>query len=172
MLWFLDRPGQWYRWKIACLSALTSAGLGLLMSEAVSRLWDRPRPYVAHPQETLLLVPPSREPSFPSDHAVAAFAIAFSVALLGGRRAGALFLAGASLVAITRVFIGLHYPGDVAGGAVLGLAAALVVFLAGGDRWTPLVRVLSRASDPAVSPVWRSLDTLKRRRRSRMPRPS
>jgi undecaprenyl-diphosphatase len=163
-LWFFDRPGPWYRWKIACISGLASAGLGLLLSQAITHVWVRERPFVAHPTQTLLLGPPSSEPSFPSDHAVAAFAIAFSVALMGGRRVGALFLAGASLIAITRVLIGLHYPGDVAGGAVIGLLAALVVFFVGRGRWVGIVAVLSRVTDPLIAPAWRALDAQKRRR--------
>jgi undecaprenyl-diphosphatase len=167
LLWFLDRPDRSYRWRIACLSGLASAGLGLLVSQLVSHLWMRDRPSVVHPDQTLLLVSPSHEPSFPSDHAVAAFAIAFSVALVGGRRSGALFLAAASMVAITRIFVGLHYPGDVAGGALIGLVAALVVFFAGRNRWSPVVAALSRVSDRVVSPAWKAADWARARRHVR-----
>jgi membrane-associated phospholipid phosphatase len=51
------------------------------------RLGALPPPERRTPTETVLLVPGSSEPSFPSDHATAAFAIAFSV-LLVGRRLG------------------------------------------------------------------------------------
>jgi undecaprenyl-diphosphatase len=163
-LWFFDRPGPWYRWKIACISGLASAGLGLLLSQAITHVWVRERPFVAHPTQTLLLGPPSSEPSFPSDHAVAAFAIAFSVALIGGRRVGVLFLAGAAIVAITRVLVGLHYPGDVGGGAMVGLVAALIVFFGGRGRWFRIVALLSAVTDPVVAPAWRALDSQKRRR--------
>ena len=165
-LWFLDRPGPWYRWKIACLAGLASAALGLLAGQVITHLWARERPYVAHPDETLLLGHPSHEPSFPSDHAVAAFAIALSVALIGGRRMGALFLAAATVIGVTRVFVGLHYPGDVAGGALIGSASALVVFFASDSHWVPLVRVLSRLTDPLVRPAWRALDDRKTARRT------
>jgi undecaprenyl-diphosphatase len=127
----------------------------------------RERPFVAHPAQTILLAPASSEPSFPSDHAVAAFAIAFSVLLLGGRLAGALFLSGAFVVGMTRVFVGLHYPGDVAGGAIVGLVSALVIYYAGRHRWTPIVRLLSRLSDPLVAPVWRTGEAVASRRRAR-----
>jgi undecaprenyl-diphosphatase len=167
-LWLLDQPRHApYRWKIACVSGLASAGLGLLIAQAISHLWVRERPFLAHPSETLLLVAPSHEPSFPSDHAVAAFAIAVSVALIGGRRVGALFLAGAAFVGITRVFVGLHYPGDIAGGALVGLLAALLVFYAGRHRWSPIVGLISRLTDPLWAPVWRALDVQKRRRQFR-----
>ncbi len=160
-LWFLDRPGPVYRWRIACLSAVTSAAVGLLLSQGITHLWTRERPFVSHPHETLLLAPPSHEPSFPSDHAVAAFAIAFSVAFAAGRRPGALFLAGALVIGISRVFVGLHYPGDILGGAFVGFVSALAVFFAGGGRWGPVVRVLSRATDPLAARAWRASDALR-----------
>jgi undecaprenyl-diphosphatase len=131
----------------------------------ITHFWTRERPFVAHPGQTLLLGPPSYEPSFPSDHAVAAFAIAFSVAFVGGRRAGALFLAGAAIVGITRVFVGLHYPGDIAGGALVGLVAAVIVYFAGRNRWPAIVGLLSRFTDPLVAPAWRTLDSWKASRR-------
>ena len=166
-LWLFDRPRRSYRWRIACLSSLVSAGFGLLLSQVVTHLWDRPRPFVAHPAQTLLLAPPSSEPSFPSDHAVAAFAIAFSVLFVSGRLAGALFLSGALVVGVTRVLVGLHYPGDIAGGAAVGLVAALVVFYAGRGRWDPIVRPLSRLTDPLLSPAWRAAEAFAARRRAR-----
>ena len=166
-LWLFDRPRHPYRWKIACLSGLASAGLGLLIAQAISHVWVRERPFLAHPSDTLLLVAPSHEPSFPSDHAVAAFAIAFSVALIGGRRVGALFLAGATVVGMTRVFVGLHYPGDVAGGLLVALLAALLVFYGGRNRWPPLIALISRLTDPLLAPAWRALDAQRRRHRFR-----
>jgi undecaprenyl-diphosphatase len=166
-LWFLDRPGPWYRFKIACLSGLTAAALGLLASQVITHFWVRERPFVVHPNETVLLAPPSNEPSFPSDHAIAAFAIAFSVALIGGRRLGALFLAAATLIGVTRVIVGLHYPGDIAGGALIGFLSASLVFVVAGGHWVPVVRLLSRATDPLVKPAWDALDARKARRRAR-----
>lgn len=173
-LWLFDRPyrpHRWapykpYRWKIACLSGLASAGLGLVLSQVIGHIWARERPFVAHPAQTILLAPPSTEPSFPSDHAVAAFAIAFSVLLVGGRLAGAFFLTGAFIVGITRVFVGLHYPGDIAGGALVALGSALVVYFIGRSRWGPIVEVVSRLTDPVVVRAWGAVDALGRRRRA------
>jgi undecaprenyl-diphosphatase len=165
-LWFLDRPGARYRWKTASLSALTAAGLGLVAGQVFSHLWVRDRPFIAHPGETLLLVPPSHEPSFPSDHAIAAFAIAFAIAMIGGRIVGAFFLSGATMIALSRVFVGLHYPGDVLGGAAIGLGAAAVVAWSASTRLDSLIRVLSKISDPLVTPVWRRIDAVRARRRA------
>ena len=78
-LWFVSRPEGARRLRLACISALTAAGLGLLVNQAIGHLWDRPRPYLAHPHALVLFTAPSHDPSFPSDHATASFAIAVAV---------------------------------------------------------------------------------------------
>ena len=163
-LWILDRPGQANRWKVACLSGLVSAGLGLAVGQVVSHIWVRERPFDAHPLQTVLLVPGSSEPSFPSDHATAAFAIAFSV-LLVGRRLGLVFVLAAVTIGMGRIFVGVHYPGDVAAGAFIGLLASLVVWRAGRGRWNPIVDAVSRLTDPVVEPLWRVPEDIRTRAR-------
>ncbi len=59
--------------------------------------------------------------SFPSNHAVNKFAAAFFFYKLFPKIKWAVFIA-ASLVAISRVYVGLHYPSDILGGAVIGSA--------------------------------------------------
>jgi PAP2 superfamily len=80
---------------------------------------------------------------------------------------GAVFLAGATLIALSRIIAGLHYPGDVLGGAAIGFLAAVVVFWLGGDYLAPVVRVASKVTDPLARPAWRALDRAKERRRGR-----
>jgi undecaprenyl-diphosphatase len=163
-LWILDRPGRAQRWRVACMSGLVSAALGLAIGQVISHVWMRERPFAAHPTQTLLLVPGSGDPSFPSDHATAAFAIAFSV-LLVGRRLGAVFVLAALMIGMSRIFVGVHYPGDVAGGALVGLVAALVVWRAGRGRWSPIVDTVSRVTDPVVEPLWRAPEAIRARKR-------
>lgn len=151
-LWLLARPYASPRWKLAATSALASAGLGLLVNQVIGRLWFRERPFAAHPGSALLLVHRSRDPSFPSDHATAAFAIAFAV-LAFSFRAGLGFLIAAGLIGVSRVLVGLHYPGDVVTGAAVGLACAVVVTTLGRPWIERAVVLLSRASDPALAAV-------------------
>ena len=106
-------------------------------------VWDRPRPYEAHPGVHLFLAP-SHDPSFPSDHATAAFAIAVSL-LLRSRRAGLLAIAMAVVLALARVAVGVHYPLDVIGGALLGTIAALLFWIEPVRSW------LNRLADLAGS---------------------
>src|SRR6266480_5529661 len=62
----------------------------------------------------------SHDPSFPSDHASAAFGIAFAL-FFYDRLAGSIFLAAATFIGVGRVFIGAHYPADVVAGCLVGL---------------------------------------------------
>jgi len=99
--------------------------LGLGLNQILLLMIDRPRPYIDG--LTTLLVPPSVDPSFPSDHATAVFAIAIMFVLGRLQKRALLFLAGAFLVALSRVFVGIHYAGDVLGGALTGAMAAVIV---------------------------------------------
>lgn len=157
LLWLLDRPYARARWKIACVSALMSAGVALLANQVIAHLWDRARPFAAHPAAVDLLAGRSGDPSFPSDHAAAAFAIAFAVYAVS-RRAGAAFLAVATAIAVSRVALGLHYPSDVIAGALVGWTAALVVTRLARPWLERLVALLSRISDPLLEPVWDRLE--------------
>ncbi|WP_066704415.1 phosphatase PAP2 family protein [Curvibacter delicatus] len=58
--------------------------------------------------------------SFPSGHAANAFMLATLLTALLRPRRWLLWFGLATLVALSRVYLGLHYPGDVLAGAVLG----------------------------------------------------
>lgn len=121
--WWLgsDRPHNRHVLVAAGLSFL----LGLAINQIILLLVHRLRPYDAG--ITHLLIAPSVDPSFPSDHATATFAIAAAFLLHRMRRQGLWFLAAAVLVTISRVYIGTHYVSDVLGGAATGIVAALLV---------------------------------------------
>jgi undecaprenyl-diphosphatase len=64
----------------------------------------------------------------------AAFAIAVAI-WLRHRRAGWLALAMATLLSVSRVAVGTHYPTDVLGGALIGTFAALLFWLPPVRQW-------------------------------------
>jgi undecaprenyl-diphosphatase len=152
-LWFLARPYGSARWKLASASGLVAAAVALLTNQVISHLWERPRPFTAHPALTHVLSARTTDPSFPSDHAAAAFAIAFAVFAFS-RWGGALFLGTATLIALSRIALGMHYPSDVLAGMLVGLASATLVTHAGRPWIARLVAVVSRVSDPLLRPVW------------------
>jgi undecaprenyl-diphosphatase len=94
---------------------------------AAAGLVPEERPFTSHP-EIHQLIPHEAGQSFPSDHSLAAFALAFATLAFLSRRWGAVLLPAAALIGFSRVYGGVHYPGDILGAALLaGLGIALVV---------------------------------------------
>jgi len=69
--------------------------------------------------------------------------------------AGSVLLAAAALIAVGRLFIGAHYPGDVAASVLVGAASALVVVRLGRPVIVRLVALVERATDPVLRLLWR-----------------
>jgi membrane-associated phospholipid phosphatase len=69
--------------------------------------------------------------------------------------AGALFLVAAVLIAVGRVLIGAHYPGDVGASLLVAAGSAVVVVRFGRPVIAFLVRLVERATDPLLRPLWR-----------------
>jgi undecaprenyl-diphosphatase len=148
-LWLLDRPRGPRKWKLA------SAAIALLVARVLGELWTRQRPFAAHPAAHVWGAR-SQDPSFPSDHASAAFAIAFTI-LLFDQAVGAIFLGAAAVVAVGRVVVGAHYPSDVLGGMLVAFGSALFVVRVGRPTIVRLVRLVERVTDPVLAPIWRRL---------------
>jgi undecaprenyl-diphosphatase len=161
--WFFARPGGSVRSKLAAASAGASAILALGFNAVLGDLWYHARPFVDHPGQTVLLVHHGADNSFPSDHASVAFAVAFAV-LVFHRRLGLLLVAVAAAVGLDRIFVGVHYPVDVATSVLVGLCAALVVSIAGRRYLLWFVRLASRISDPVVGAVTRRVAEARRAR--------
>ena len=154
-LWFISRPAGVQRLRLGCSAALGSAALGLLLNQALGQLWFRDRPYADHPDSLVLFTARSHDPSFPSDHATAAFAIAVAVTFFS-RRLGVVFLLAASAIAFSRVLIAMHYPSDVLAGALMGTIAAIAVCTLGRSALVWATKLGARITDPLLRPVWRA----------------
>ena len=113
---------------------LASAVLSYGFRDWIGR--DRPPLTYARPKP-LVGVPHSG--SFPSGHAATAFACATLLAFAAPRLA-APFLLLAAAIAFSRVYVGVHYPLDVIGGAALGVAVAIAL------RWLVASLPRSRAA--------------------------
>lgn len=134
-LWFL-LPRSEVQVRRAAVYAVVGGVLALLLSAVLSHLYYRPRPFLSHPELVHMLVKHGTDSSFPSDHAAGSFAFWIGMRY-AGRRYAAWFLVIAILVAVARVFVGVHWPTDVLAGAVVGVASGAAA-LAARHRLQPL----------------------------------
>ena len=122
------------RLPTTALFAAATAVLASLAAAGLKEVFDRERPPLADPDVDPLVGLPS-SPSFPSGHAATAFAAAALVGALRPRLRVPLY-AVAALVALSRVYLGVHYWLDVIAGAALGIA----IGLAGAWAWRRLAQ--------------------------------
>jgi len=145
-LWFWPLPaGTRAANQRIVLATLLAIGLALLLAHFLARLDHDARPFVTDPA-TRLLIHHTADNSFPSDHA--SFAFAIGAAIVWRRRLiGGSGLVLALLIGLARIFVGVHWPEDIAAGAITGLLAGTLMAWA-----VPLLswpqRLVSRAFPP------------------------
>jgi undecaprenyl-diphosphatase len=127
------------------------AGVAVLLSVALNQplvhAVNERRPYAALPH-VLVLVHRSADASFPSDHATMAGAVAAGL-LFVHRRLGAVAVVAAALMAFARVYVGAHYPVDVAAGLAVGAIVAGLTQVAA----PPLAGMLARLERTPLRPL-------------------
>jgi undecaprenyl-diphosphatase len=127
------------------LDALGAATAMWLVGQGLKRLWRRPRPYRSLEEVRLLIAEPAGT-TWPSSHPAVLLAFVTVAArdldVSPAVRAAVALLAAA--VGLSRVYLGVHYPADVAGGLLLGRGVA--------DLWTAVAspRILGRLPSVAV----------------------
>jgi undecaprenyl-diphosphatase len=125
----------------AVLTAAISIGLASLLVLICNQFYFRARPFAELPPDSVhLLFYKPTDSSFPSNLAAVLFAIAVPV-FVKNKSFGSVLLAIAVLSSFGRIYIGIHYPLDVLGGAAIGALGALLAF---GAIWliSPLVNYL------------------------------
>ena len=127
LLVFGGRKGRTVAIMVPCVIFLADK-----LSSALIKEWvGRPRPCheidgIPIVQGLRLLVECGPGKSFPSSHAVNNFAVGTLFAYYYSKWKWA-FYGAASLVAISRVAVGVHYPSDVVGGAFIGTVVGFLV---------------------------------------------
>lgn len=111
-LWFIDDEGRY-----DAIFAFTAVVLGLAISYILGLFESHPAPYQSF--ETILSEAP--ENSFPSQHTAVIFSMVWPLIYRVRKKLSALLLVAASLTAFGRVYTGLHFPVDVAGGILASL---------------------------------------------------
>ncbi len=112
--------------------------LGLGFATLLGSLHAEARPFISD-TTTKLLIPHAPDNSFPSDHATVAFALAGAI-VWWRKSLGFTLLGFALLIGISRIYVGVHWPQDVAAAAAAGFVAGAVVaacvpLLAIPQRW-------------------------------------
>lgn len=125
--WFV-RAGDDRNRRMAVYTSIAAGALAVAVALVIQHFYVHQRPFVLR-TDVVQLVHHSADASFPSEHATAAFGMAGGLGLYRAR-IGLVLLLLAALIGFSRVFVGIHYPGDVAGGAAIGALAAGVLWLA------------------------------------------
>lgn len=110
---------------VALVAVVVSRGL---LTEAIRFFFPRARPFDAlhlAPAQTLFTDAAS---SFPSGHATFFFALA-TVVYLYNKRWGIWFFITTTIIVFARVAAGVHYPSDIAAGAIIGIGSAYISYL-------------------------------------------
>ncbi|MEO9337464.1 undecaprenyl-diphosphatase [Mesorhizobium sp. SB112] len=118
VLWFVGNRSV-RRQALILLSALIIA---IGTSYLIGAIYDSPRPFLIPIGNTL--IEHRSSPSFPSNHGLVMFTYAITMALLAHwKHALAIGLAGI-LVAWSRIYMGVHFPLDMIGGAIIAAGAS------------------------------------------------
>lgn len=126
--------GLWFYWgnvndknlnQKSVVLAVLAIGLGsLIVVSVLNSFFERPRPFDV--LDTNLLFYKPTDPSFPSNSAVVAFALAASI-FVADRKLGFLALLTAAFYGFLRVFVGVHFPSDVLVGAIVGVLSVATI---------------------------------------------
>ncbi|MGE7917134.1 undecaprenyl-diphosphatase [Lysinibacillus xylanilyticus] len=137
-LWFTGNKEKREEKQYTAMYIVFTCLLGLALNAILHFVYYHPRPFVTH--HVHQLVPHAVDSSFVSDHAVLVFSVACTLLL---RKDSWKYpvLVWAIIVGISRIFVGVHYPADVIGGALLSLGASIVV-MQFSKKLEPIVQVL------------------------------
>ena len=146
--WWIGRRDDSPRKVAVAVWSAVAALVALALVQPISNAAAEPRPFVNHP-EVHKLIAHSADFGFPSDHATAAGAVAAGLLFLSWRL-GLVTTFVALLIAFSRVYVGVHFPQDVAAGLALGAVVAIIgVFLV-----VPLLtRILAWLTRTPVRPL-------------------
>ncbi len=113
--------------------ALASLAGSAILSTTLKAVTHRDRPFITHPDLIYNKQSPT-DYSFPSGHTTVAFSTATTLSLSFPKWYVIVpSFAYASAVGYSRIYLGVHYPSDVLGGAILGSGTAFLTYKA--NQW-------------------------------------
>ena len=130
-----------YATRQVLIAATVSGLVGLLINQLIGLVWYHPRPFEAGIGQTL--IPHVQDSSFPSDHLTLIWAVAFSLLLHEQpRRVGWVLALLGIPVAWARIYLGVHFPLDIIGAALVALSSAWLTLRQEHRLIVPLMRLL------------------------------
>jgi len=131
--------------KFSAYVMIISFIIAIIAGEILKQALAVPRPFYFY--DYRLLIPAPHDYSYPSGHALIVWAGASSTFYYLRRRYVYLLSIEAALVSFSRVYIGVHWPLDVVGGAALGVAISLIAaYIAESGKGLSLYRRVIRLS--------------------------
>ena len=97
----------------------------LIVNVTLKDLIARPRPFVVNEAITPLITDVSPYRSFPSGHSGGSFAAMFALYRWVPKKIGIPALVLAALVALSRLYVGVHYPTDIIAGCIIGFMCSV-----------------------------------------------
>lgn len=129
LLWILVSMGLIVNKKfrrVGIISLLSLILCFLLNNIVIKNIIQRPRPFYSIQDLRILISIPS-EFSFPSGHSSSSFAASTGMLLASKKKVFYLFYILAFLIAISRVYVGVHYLSDILVGAFVGILCGVIV---------------------------------------------
>lgn len=97
----------------------------LIVNVTLKDLIARPRPFVVNEAITPLITDVSPYRSFPSGHSGGSFAAMFALYKWVPKKIGIPALILAALIAVSRLYVGVHYPTDIIAGCIIGFMCSV-----------------------------------------------
>lgn len=107
------------------IEAFIAAGLGSIVVVIIRFFCYQPRPFQL--EQVSPLFNHSAGSGFPSLHTTFFFGLS-AVILLYNKKLGSVFFVASFLMALSRIFCGLHWPSDILAGVALGILSALLIY--------------------------------------------
>jgi len=115
------------RTRLVPLEAAASGLVGLMINQAIGLAWSHPRPFMIGVGHTYIAH--VADSSFPSDHLTLIWAVGFSLLTQERTRLVGITLAALGLpVAWARIYLGIHFPLDMLGAAMVAALSAWICF--------------------------------------------
>lgn len=143
-LWIWGRPGA----RAALLATVLGVFAALGVNQVLGLLWYEPRPFMVGLGHTLAFH--VVENSFPSDHATFLWSLGLALIATGAaRRWGVMVCLAGLLVAWARVYLGLHFPID--------MATSFLVALTSGGLTRALLPICERRLQPVADRTYEAM---------------